>query len=280
MGVVSIDVRIKYLDMKNMQEVTPDESKKLQLKILINVAKFCDEHNINYSLAYGTLIGAVRHKGFIPWDDDIDIIMMRDDYERFVTTYNDDSFDLVDGDHQLNHLHVRIADKNTRIVSLEGGRDKYYKSGVWIDVFPIDKVPDDKEEYQRFMKRIYILCKLQLIAEVGGKDRKFPHKVLFNALQFFLKPLGVLFVNKAKKEMVKYNHSESNTVANISLWYLHYPSFSIEYMKQFIKIEFEGHLFNSISNYDGYLKGIYGDYMTPPPINKQAPRHKYVAYWR
>ena len=67
-----------------MREVSPEECKKLQLNILINVAKFCDEHDIKYSLAYGTLIGAIRHKGFIPWDDDIDIIMMRDEYERFV----------------------------------------------------------------------------------------------------------------------------------------------------------------------------------------------------
>jgi len=261
-----------------MRELTLDESKKLQLNILINIAKFCDEHYIKYSIAYGTLIGAVRHKGFIPWDDDIDIIMMRDDYERFVAIYKDDSYVLVDGEHQLNHLHVRIADNNTRLVSLKGARDKFYNSGLWVDVFPIDKVPNDKDEYELFMRKIYRLCKLQLIAEVGGEGRKLTKRIPFYILQFFLKPFGKLFGKKIKKEIKKYNHSDSKSVANVSLWYLHYPSFSIDYMKEFIELEFEGCYFKSISKYDEFLKGIYGDYMTPPPVDKRNYRHAYVAY--
>lgn len=263
-----------------MQEVSPEECKRLQLNILINVAKFCEEHNIKYSLAYGTLIGAVRHKGFIPWDDDIDIIMLRDDYERFVATYKDVSYDMVDGKHQLNHMHVRIADKNTFLVSLDGVRDKFYKSGVWIDVFPIDKVPNNKKQYKVFMRKIYWLCKLQRIAEVGGKGRKPSIKIPFYILQLFLKPFGPLLGKKANDEMIKYNHSDSNTVANVSLWYLHYPSFPIDYMKEFATHEFEGCLFHIISKYDEFLKGIYGDYMTPPPVNMRNYRHGYIAYKR
>lgn len=263
-----------------MQEISPEECKKLQLNILINVAKFCDEHHIKYSLAYGTLIGAVRHKGFIPWDDDIDIIMMREEYDRFVATYKDDTFEMVDGKHQQNHLHVRIADRSTLIVSQKGTRDKFYNSGVWIDVFPIDKVPDDEKEYRLFMKKIYRLCKLQLIAEVGGKGRKLSKKNLFNILQVFLRPFGSLFGKKAEKEMTKYNQSDSRMVANISLWYLPYPSFRLDYMEKFTKLEFEGLFFSSISQYDGFLRGIYGDYMTPPPVNKRDFRHGYVAYKR
>lgn len=261
-----------------MQEISSEECKKIQLKILINVARFCDENNIRYSLAYGTLIGAVRHKGFIPWDDDIDIIMMRNEYERFVATYKDDSFILVQGEHQQNHLHVRVADNDTRIVSNKGTRDVFYKNGVWIDVFPIDKVPDNDNKYKSFMRKIYFLCKLQLIAEVGGKGRKLSYKIPFDIFQFFLKPLGPFFGKKAMKEMTKYNHSDSNTVANVSLWYLHYPSFRINIMTEFTELEFEGSLFHSISNFDEYLKGIYGDYMTPPPANMRRHRHDYIAY--
>ena len=261
-----------------MQVISSEECKKIQLDILINVARFCDENNIRYSLAYGTLIGAVRHKGFIPWDDDIDIIMMRDEYEKFVAMYQDDSFVMVRGEHQQNHLHVRIADCHTRIVSNKGTRDEFYKNGVWVDVFPIDKVPDNKNKYKLFMRKIYLLCKLQLIAEVGGKGRKLSYKISFNILQFFLKPFGTFFGKMALRKMTKYNHSDSNTVANVSLWYLHYPSFSIDIMKEFTELEFEGRLFHSISKYDEYLKGIYGDYMTPPPVTMRGHRHDYIAY--
>ena len=130
------------------------------------------------------------------------------------------------------------------------------------------------------MRNIYWLCKLQRIAEVGGKGRKLSIKIPYNILQFLLKPLGPMFGKKAKEEMIKYNQSESKTVANVSLWYLHYPSFPIDYMKEFTRLEFEGCFFHLISKYDEFLKGIYGDYMTPPPVNMRNYRHGYIAYKR
>jgi len=267
-----------------MREVTSEECKKLQLNILLNVAQFCDEHNIKYSLAYGTLIGAIRHKGFIPWDDDIDVIMMRDDYERFVSLYHDDFFQLIDGKHHANHLHIRVSDMSTQIVFPHSAiKRKLYNGGVWVDVFPIDNVPQNDKDYRSFMKQIYYLCHLQKFGELSFKSvwkgnliSKVSHGFLYLIVKPFVRPIGVL----SEKMMSKYNGKHSEKVANVSLWYLKYPSFNSSLMNETVDVEFEGHYFKALKNYDEFLSGIYGDYMTPPPQNERAPRHDYIAYWR
>ena len=80
--------------------------------------------------------------------------------------------------------------------------------------------------------------------------------------------------------MQKYNSKTTHTIANASLWYLKYPSFPVSYMNEFVDVEFEGHSFKALKEYDGFLKGIYGDYMKLPPLNERTPRHTYKAYWK
>ena len=260
----------------NMKEITPEESKKLQLDILINVARFCEEHDIKYSLAYGTLIGAIRHKGFIPWDDDIDIIMMRDEYERFVDTYHDDKYVLIFGEEKGNHLHVVVNDMRTIINSQKKATEKFYKGGVWVDIFPIDYVPEDETSYRRFMKTIWLLCKLQRVGELYDPQSK----LLSRLAHPFLRPFQKYFGKLAKRKMLQYGKSQTKTVANVSLWYLNYPSFPASFMNEYVNIEFEGHVFKSIKRYDEFLRGIYGDYMQLPPENERIPKHSYTTYWR
>ena len=258
-----------------MREVSPEECKKLQLNILINVAKFCDEHDIKYSLAYGTLIGAIRHKGFIPWDDDIDIIMMRDEYERFVSMYKSEEFDLVDGDQQANHLKVRISDRNTCLVFQNSEtNNKYYESGVWVDVFPIDMVPDNPLYYsfmKKTIKRLYLLMK---VGEVRG-----PY-LITKLLHPLLKPFSKPLLKIVRRMIVLFNGKNTHTLANMSLWYLNYPPFPVEFMTKFVEVEFDGYNFKAISQYHEFLTSIYGDYMQLPPLEKRVPRHGFITYWR
>lgn len=256
-----------------MKELTSEEYKKLLLDILINVASFCENHQIKYSVAYGTLIGAIRHKGFIPWDDDIDIIMMRDDYERFRSLYKDTRYVIVNGENQPNHLHIRVSDSATMIKhSKKSIANKFYKDGLWIDVFPIDKVPDSVRGY-RFHKRIIkTFAGLRQTGEIGGKN------LLKKMARLPLKPFTKVFGRLAEKRMVRYNKENKQTAANLGVYYLNFPTFPLSYMKDYIDVEFEGHTFKAIKEYDAFLRGVYGDYMQFPPENKRVAHHHYKAY--
>ena len=118
---------------------------KIELDILDAVDRFCREHDINYSLSYGTLIGAVRHQGFIPWDDDIDLMMKRDDYDRFIKEWTNDPPDglflqteVTDPDYRNNFLKIRK--NNTTFIQSEKEKTCGYHTGIFIDIFPVDRV--------------------------------------------------------------------------------------------------------------------------------------------
>ena len=243
------------------------------LDILISVSQFCEQNSINYSLSYGTLIGAIRHKGFIPWDDDIDIIMPRDDYERFVSSYSDERYEIVDGSHNPNHSHIRVADGKT-VLKLDPWRAQFYKEGLWIDVFPIDKVPDSTKGYILFKKWVWFLFEMQLTGEV--KRKGFINKVLHVLCKPFSKYCG----KKALQAMKLYNKQNTQSVANMGVLYVSYPKFPLNYLNEYVEVDFEGHKFKAISQYDSFLRGIYGDYMQFPPKDKQNPHHNYTAFWK
>lgn len=255
-----------------MLELTREESKKAMLGILKSIADFCSFNNINYSLAYGTLIGAIRHKGFIPWDDDIDIIMMRDDYERFISLYKDGRYAIVDGSCNANHSHVRVADKKT-VLKLDAWRAQFYNDGLWVDVFPVDRVPDSQKGYLLFKKWLWFLFEMQLSGEVHRKG--FINRIIYA----ICKPVSAYFGKRALKTMEKYNSKNTKSIATLSLWYLHFPKFPLVYMEGFTDVEFEGYKFKAISQYDSFLRLCYGDYMKFPPKEEQVPHHTYTAYW-
>lgn len=256
-----------------MKEITFEEGKKLMLDELISVADFCEKYGIKYSLGYGTLIGAIRHKGFIPWDDDIDIIMPRDDYERFVKTYKNERYAVVDESRMVNHSHIRVSDQKT-VLKQKAWAARYYKEGLWIDVFPIDKVPDSQKGYAIFRRWLWFLFEVQLTGEVLRKG------ILNKCLHAICKPFSGYCGKKALQEMKRYHDKDTGSVANMGVWYLYWPKFPASYMNEYVEVEFEGHKFKAIKEYDSFLRGIYGDYMQFPPKDKQVAHHYYTAYWK
>ena len=258
-----------------MKEIGPEESKKLMLDILINVASFCDYHDIKYSLGYGTLIGAIRHKGFIPWDDDIDIIMMRDDYDRFVSTYKDERYKIISGEEQINHTHIRISDSKTVLkYTKPTPQSKFYKAGIWIDIFPIDKVLDLQEGYERHKHLLKKIINIRHVGDMEGVTVK--GRVAVSVMKRFSKLLEKIIY----RIMVRYNKKDTQTVANLALYYSRVPPFPIQYMSDYIDVEFEGHSFKAISQYDSWLKGIYGDYMQLPPEDERVAHHYFTAFYK
>ena len=148
----------------NFEKSVPvEEQKKIALDILLDIAEFCDEHGLRYFLAYGTLIGAVRHMGYIPWDDDIDIQMPREDYNKLVEIYNEqkknERYELIDPySKKSRHTFVNVVD--TRTVKLEPNVEyKFGYFGIDIDIFPLDGMPSDDVKYNEWHKalqKIYV----------------------------------------------------------------------------------------------------------------------------
>ena len=134
-----------------MEELGIDKLKQIQLDMLKDIHTFCVEHEIRYSLAFGTLLGAVRHKGYIPWDDDIDIMMPREDYNRFIRSYGNQTYKIADMSVNPNYglPFAKVEDVLTVIEENVEGESVF---GVYIDVFPVDSIPDNMLARRSFYK--------------------------------------------------------------------------------------------------------------------------------
>ena len=129
-----------------------EEMKKVEIEILKKIDEVCSENNIVYSLAGGSAIGAVRHKGFIPWDDDIDIMMLREDYDKLQNVMNDKDYKgikllSINNDENFPYPYMKAVSLNT--TGKEIGIDKIKDYGVFIDIFPVDKVPTDGKKFNK-----------------------------------------------------------------------------------------------------------------------------------
>ena len=143
-----------------MRHLTLQELQQFSLDILKDVAGFCEKNNIRYSLGYGTMLGAVRPKGFIPWDDDVDIMMPREDYEKFRTIYKSKLYSFIDSRNTPDCYIAfgRVCDTKKTLAS---SCIPWVKKdvGVWIDIFPVDRVPDDKDTFDRIYDSLLLLMK-------------------------------------------------------------------------------------------------------------------------
>ena len=258
-----------------MREVSLEESKKICFEILQWFDDFCRRNDIKYSLGEGTLLGAVRHKGFIPWDDDIDLLMERDQVEKFVALYKDGPYKLfVPGRHKNWWSGVvRVTDTRTK---LEFDKPNQGPHGLWIALTPIDHAPNSDKEFQKMRSDVR-----KWINHCVWKVRKrnYPNTIkglVLKALHVFL---SISWLNKKYlKTITKYNNQETGKRQKIRLNgdLLLFPA---EIMSDYTELEFEGQKFMAISHYDAYLKIMYGDYMTPPPKEERVPKHNFKAYY-
>lgn len=272
-------------------ELSVNDIKKKSLEIVIDVDSFCRNNNIRYSLAYGSLLGAVRHKGYIPWDDDVDLMMPRDDYERFCREYKSDHFSLACSSNNSKCFisYARVYDsKDTFSTSLWPWLKPEKGVGVWIDIFPIDAVSDNYDEYCKEYKIIQHYYRMQGIARgaLANLDRVYSLRSNLKVLAKRVLFLGGLispnsFTVKMSLEAFKKDYSE--TIHCAQLMCSQCPADEYYYLKEwfddFIDIEFEGKLFRSIRQYDAFLTVAYGDYMTLPPVEKRTRHHGTVKYY-
>lgn len=259
-----------------------EESKKIELDILSYFARFCEEHNLRYFLAYGTLIGAVRHKGFIPWDDDVDLQMPREDYERLIEIFNDkkeiDYLSLIAPEDKISrHSIVKIID--TRTVKIEKSVD--YKNGylgIDIDVFPLDGQPSDAADYSKWydkLNKIYNLYTINILDTAGS----FKRKVYVNAVRVLFNKNRL--IKKADKLHAKYPYKDSQYVGTVACAF-NSPKNRAEkkHFDDFVMLEFEGQSFRAPIGYKEILTATYGDYMKLPPEEQRVTHHSNYSYWK
>lgn len=264
-----------------MRELKSEEVKKIQINILKAVDKFCRENNIKYFLSGGTLLGAIRHKGYIPWDDDIDIMMPRSDYNKLLNLLNQKKWDFriksKEIDSKFPFTFAKIEDITT--VLIEDTQVKY-EIGINIDVFPLDGFPENEEESIRFVKKIVFLRNIYSL-----KIIKFNRKrKLIKNICLFLSKISLLTINmenligKIVNMSKKYDYNSSRYVGCVVWGYGLRERMNKDIFESSIEVEFENNLYKAPIGYELYLKHLYGDFMKLPPEEKRNTHHRYYAY--
>ena len=266
-----------------MKDLLFDEIRTIQIDILVAFAKFCNDNNLYYTLGYGTLLGAVRHKGFIPWDDDIDVVMPRPDYEKFIELSKKKRISP-----NIEVLSYKLGNNTYPFIKLIDNRteveEKFVsntKIGVWIDVFALDG--NFKNNFLNVLhyKTARIIRKIIEIKRNdfgSGTTRK--KQILKGIIYPFTKLFSYNFLCKAMDKVCCIKNYKNSDYIGCVVW--GYDGKDRTEKKPFLKkvyFEFENNLFNAPSNYDSFLRGIYGDYMQLPPEDKRI-RHDSNAWWK
>ena len=267
-----------------MRELTKDEIKARQIEILNYFKATCEELGLRYSLAYGTLLGAVRHGGYIPWDDDIDVCMPREDYDKFCDFIRGKSgkfvlFDIKSNDTYYQNF-AKVVDTETVLVDVQTIK-QVSGLGLNVDVFPFDNCPTDEKEYNKWLKKVRKLSKWKsFIVNKGFPVGNNIIKTTLRSLQKIISlSLGLRFwMQRLEKEIKKYNNASTERMTNISLYSIYKKSVPASWFNNLKEIKFEDEIYSCFSNTDEYLINLYGDYMTPPPEEQRVAPHGYTAY--
>lgn len=263
------------------RELNLEEIKSIQLDILSQVANYCDRNGLCYFLAYGTLLGAVRHKGYIPWDDDIDIMMPRPDYMQFINLFNNEGSVLRVGSHYLDKNYPYVIAKVYNMSTLcKENIDVEYSIGVNIDVFPIDGLPETEREFSKFYCRLNLLRKMFLFKVMTiSKNRSILKNILLvigKCLLVGIRLKKIIAKMNALASRIDYNSADF--VGSIVFGDGVQERIISSIFKKKIYLEFEGKYFYAPEEYDSWLKNIYGAYMQLPPEDKRITHHDYKAY--
>lgn len=261
-----------------MKQLEDKEVREIQFCILEYVADFCEKEGIHYWLDYGTLLGGIRHKGYIPWDDDIDIGMLRADYDRFMSSFNKNGsrykFYCAEKNSNFFYPCGKVADTQTLLYEPD---EQGITFAVNIDIFVYDAVPNKRCAMRMYRKvQCWLLLNMlqhNLIADKGKWYRKIIKKVFFIVLTPFP---DNYFVKKIAVNARRYEKIQTEWLG-MFMW-SDRLLFDKKLVNSFGKVIFEGKKFQAPENWDAWLKILYGDYMQLPPAEERVTHHIYSAY--
>lgn len=273
---------IKENKMKRLP-ITREECRRIQVEILMELDHICRINHLKYYVAYGTALGAIRHRGFIPWDDDIDICLQRCDYDKLLILLKNQQdtkwLSVLDSNTENYLLPFAKAIDNRTVAKSE---DSKVKHGIWVDIFPMDTAPDKKNVQRRFLQRCFLFRSI-IIAMNTDFDSKKSHMDKKRCIKQLLNILAILIGKKRilkwnEKYMKKHNGTSSIYVCNLCTPYILKEIFQRSELQEVEDIYFERQTVMGLKNADRYLRMLYGNYMQLPPEDERRT-HSITAWY-
>lgn len=260
-----------------MRTIGLEELRSIQLDLLQKTAEFCDKNGLRYFLCGGTLIGAIRHKGYIPWDDDIDIAMPRPDYDRFVKIFNrsENYYQVVslETNPEYAYAFAKVYDNRTELKELHYNGIPF---GVYIDIFPADGVKDAAQ-----IRKIMLLHKILNAKKANYSRRKLLNKIINTLAKLILLPFSAQQIARwMDNEARKYAFGSVPCAGLIANPLGVGEKVEKSVFESDIYKEFEGRKYPVPIGYDTWLWSIYGDYMQLPPEEHRVSHHTFDAWWK